>query len=66
MPRNFFKVTEVLFLLSEAKLRNWNVGGTSAKDFYEQGIRKVFEENGLSGAADAYLKQTAANNENSL
>ena len=24
-------------------------------------IRKVFEENGLSGAADAYLKQTAAN-----
>ena len=61
MPRNFFKVTEVLFLLSEAKLRNWNVGGTSAKDFYEQGIRKVFEENGLSGAADAYLKQTAAN-----
>ena len=61
MPRNFFKVTKVLFLLSEAKLRNWNVGGTSAKDFYEQGIRKVFEENGLSGAADAYLKQTAAN-----
>ena len=61
MPRNFFKVTEVLFLLSEAKLRNWNGGGTSAKDFYEQGIRKVFEENGLSGAADAYLKQTAAN-----
>ena len=54
-------MTEVLFLLSEAKLRNWNVGGTSAKDFYEQGIRKVFEENGLSGAADAYLKQTAAN-----
>ena len=55
------KQVPVLFLLSEAKLRNWNVGGTSAKDFYEQGIRKVFEENGLSGAADAYLKQTAAN-----
>ena len=61
MPRNFFKVTEIYFLLAEAKLRNWNVGGTSAKDFYEKGIRQVFAENGLAGEADAYLKQTSAN-----
>lgn len=43
MPRNFFKVTEVYFLLAEAKLRNWNVGATSAKDFYEKGIGKSLQ-----------------------
>lgn len=37
-PLPIFKAAESYFLLAEAALRGWNVGGT-AKDFYEQGIR---------------------------
>ena len=37
-PLPIFKAAEAYFLLAEAKLR-WNIGGTSVKDLYEQGIR---------------------------
>lgn len=37
-PLPIFKAAESYFLLAEAALRGWNVGGT-AKDFYEAGIR---------------------------
>lgn len=41
-----FRASEVAFLRAEGALRNWNMGGT-AKDFYEEGIRLSFEENGI-------------------
>lgn len=37
-PLPIFKAAEAYFLLAEAKLR-WDIGGTSVKDLYEQGIR---------------------------
>lgn len=49
-------VAESYFLRAEGALRGWNMGGT-AKDFYEEGVKASFEENGVSGA-DAYLQGT--------
>ncbi len=48
---------ESYFLRAEGALRQWNMGGT-AKSFYEEGIRKSFDENGVAGA-DAYVISTA-------
>ena len=59
MPRNYFKMVEIYFLKAEGALRGWNMGGGSAKDFYEQGIKKSFEENGATGV-EKYLAQTEA------
>lgn len=53
MPRTYLKVTEVLFNRAEGALRGWAMGGT-AQSFYEQGIRKSFEENNVSGY-DEYI-----------
>lgn len=44
---------ESFFLRAEAKLR-WDMGATSAKDLYEQGIRTSFSERGVGGA-DTYI-----------
>ena len=46
----FFKVEEVLFLLAEADLRGWNVGGT-AEDFYNAGIKEFFTKHAFSDAS---------------
>lgn len=46
---------EPYFLLAEAALRGWSVGG-SAEDYYNQGIRVSMEENGiLSDAVTTYI-----------
>lgn len=51
----FFKVEEVLFLLAEASLRGWNVGGT-AESFYNAGIKEFFTKHAFSDAAfDEYM-----------
>ncbi len=55
-PRGLLKVTEVLFIQSEGALRGWNMGGT-AKSFYEDGVRKVLEENGIVGSYADYISQ---------
>ena len=44
---------ESYFLRAEGALRGWDMGG-SARDFYEEGIRMSFEENGVTGA-DNYI-----------
>src|SRR5699024_8728991 len=49
-------VAESYFLRAEGALRGWNMGGT-AKEFYEDGVKASFEENGVSGV-DAYLQGT--------
>lgn len=43
------KVEEVLFLLSEASLRGWNVGG-SAEDFYNAGVKEFFTKHAFSNS----------------
>lgn len=57
MPRTYFKVTEVLFLRAEGALRGWNMKET-AQSLYEQGIRKVFEENGVASEFSSYIVKT--------
>ena len=45
-PTYWMRASEVYFLLAEAALRNWQVGGT-AEEFYKKGIKTSFEENGI-------------------
>lgn len=45
---------ESYFLRAEGVLRGWNMGGGTAKEFYENGVRASFAQNGVGGA-DAYL-----------
>ena len=52
-PVVWITAAESFFLRAEGALRGWNMGGT-AKDFYEQGVRMSFDENG-AGSADSYL-----------
>lgn len=46
-PLCLFKVEEVQFLLAEAALRGWNVGGTD-EDFYNAGIHEFFRNHAFS------------------
>lgn len=56
----FVKLAEVIFLRAEGALRGWAMGGT-AQEWYEKGIRLMFDENrqytDLNLDADAYLAQ---------
>lgn len=56
MPRTFMKVVETLFCRAEGALRGWSMGG-SAQELYEQGIAKVFEENGCSSSFQEYISR---------
>jgi hypothetical protein len=58
--RVWFAPWETNFLLAEAAVYGWNVGG-SAKSYYEAGIRASFEYLGVAGKADAYLTSTDYN-----
>lgn len=54
-PLCLFKVEEVQFLLAEAALRGWNVGGTD-EDFYNAGIHEFFRNHAFSDAQyDEYM-----------
>lgn len=52
-PLYWMKASEILFLKAEGALAGFEMGGT-AKDFYNEGIRMSFRENGVGGA-DTYL-----------
>ncbi len=63
MAQPFFKRVEVLFLRAEGALRGWE--STSAKEFYEAGIRLSLTDDGVSTneplskqVIDAYINQT--------
>ena len=58
-PLFWMRTSEVLFLKAEAAL--FNLGGftdSQAKDFYEEGVKMSFQENGISGRETTYLNQT--------
>ncbi|WP_018616570.1 SusD/RagB family nutrient-binding outer membrane lipoprotein [Segetibacter koreensis] len=57
-PVKLMDVAESYFLRAEGDLRGWNMGG-AAKDFYEQGIRASFKENGVGGE-DEYINNTTS------
>lgn len=46
-PLSLFKVEEAQFLLAEAALRGWNVGGTD-EEFYNAGIHEFFMRHSFS------------------
>lgn len=55
-PTIWFKCSEVSFLKAEAALAGYTTELTP-RDYYEQGVQRSFEENGISrGLADKYLK----------
>ncbi len=56
-PAVLFSAAETYFLLAEAALRGWNVGGT-AETYYEQGVTASFEQWGNAGAAANYLQNS--------
>ncbi len=45
---------KVHFLRAEGALRGWNMGGKTAQEFYEQGIRASFLAQKVAGV-EAYL-----------
>jgi len=51
VPMTVVYAAETQFLLAEAALRGWNVGGGTAQSFYEQGIADSFDDWGVAGAA---------------
>jgi hypothetical protein len=53
-PIKVMDVAESYFLRAEGVLRGWNMGGGSAQNFYENGIRASFTATG-AGSADAYI-----------
>ncbi|KGN97119.1 SusD/RagB family nutrient-binding outer membrane lipoprotein [Porphyromonas sp. COT-290 OH3588] len=55
-----FKASEVQFLLAEGALRDWSVGGRSAKAYYETGIRTSFTNEGLSGLVEYVTRKASA------
>lgn len=56
-PLYWMNASEVLFLKAEGALAGFEMGG-KAKDFYNEGIRMSFKENGVNGA-DAYLANSS-------
>lgn len=56
-PIYWMKASEVLFLKAEGVLAGFNMGGGTAKQYYENGIKMSFEENGV--ALGTYLSRTS-------
>lgn len=56
-PIKVIDAAEGYFLRAEGVLRGWNMGGGTAQQFYEDGIRASFAYNGVSGV-DEYLSGT--------
>lgn len=57
-PMKVVDVAESYFLKAEAVIRGWNMGGGTAKSYYEEGVRASIAANGVAGA-DTYLQSTS-------
>ncbi len=58
-PMPIMYAAEAAFLKAEGALKGWNMGGGTAREYYEQGVRLSFEEWGASGAEE-YLADAAS------
>lgn len=56
-PIYLITASEVAFLKAEGTLLGWAMGGKTAQELYEEGVRLSFEQWGVSGA-DEYLRST--------
>lgn len=56
LKARLISATEVNFILAEAALKGWAVGGT-AEDYYNKAIQSSFATWGIADQADAYLQQ---------
>ncbi|MDE6872139.1 MAG: SusD/RagB family nutrient-binding outer membrane lipoprotein [Bacteroidales bacterium] len=54
----WMRASETYFLLAEAALRGWDVGGTAAS-FYEEGVKMSFSENNVGGAEEYLLDRVS-------
>ena len=59
-PIKVLTASEVYFLRAEGALQGWNMGGGTAKDYYEEGIRQSMTELDITPAVDveAYIAST--------
>ena len=53
-PMLWMNASEVAFLKAEGKLRGWNMGASTDREFYEKGIKLSFDQWKADGA-DAYI-----------
>lgn len=56
-PMKVVDGSESYFLKAEGILRGWNMGGGTAQEMYELGVKTSIAANGVAGA-DAYLQST--------
>ncbi len=59
-PTQVMVAAEAYFLRAEGVLRGWNMGGGTAKEYYEMGIETSFAQFGLSSAADTYINDATS------
>jgi hypothetical protein len=57
-PHTLYVAAETWFNIAEAALNGWNVGGTTAKQAYENGITASLTQWGVAAAAPAYITST--------
>lgn len=55
LKARLLSAAEINFILAEAALMGWNVGGT-AKDFYESGVKASMDAWGLSDSYEDYIE----------
>lgn len=60
LKSRLLSAAEVNFILAEAALNGWSVGGT-AGDFYEAGVKASLDAWGLSNEFDDYIEETGVN-----
>ena len=58
-PISWICAAEASFLKAEGALRGWNMGGKSAKEWYENGVKLSFEQWG-AGSANDYLADNSS------
>ncbi|EGC19535.1 RagB/SusD family nutrient uptake outer membrane protein [Prevotella multiformis] len=58
-PGVWLTASEMAFCKAEGVLRGWDMGGGTAKAYYEQGVTLSFEQWGANGAADYLLDSTS-------
>jgi len=57
-PHTLYVAAETWFNIAEAAVNGWNVGGTTAKQAYENGIAESMKQWGVGGATATYIANT--------
>lgn len=58
-PQNVMCTAEAYFLRAEGVLKGWNMGGGTAKSYYEEGIKNSFLQWGITDDPTAYIEGTS-------